>query len=78
MYDREQLKEKAKKAVSKAAAIGPDINLDEFQKSPVDHKYLDDDEMRSLPVAEQQRLIMAGLDLTEKERGGTYFQKDTA
>lgn len=78
MYDREKLKEKAKTAVTKAAAIGPDINLDEFQKSPVDHKYLEDDELRSLPADEQQRLIMAGLDLSEKERGGTYFQKDTA
>jgi len=78
MYNREELREKAKKAVDKLGAIGPDINLDEFEKAPVPHQYLADEDLCALPQAEQQRLTMAGLDLTEKERGGTYFQKDTS
>ena len=77
MYDRTQLKEKAEKARDKKAAIGPDINLDEFDDAPVPHSYLADDDMCALPESDQKRLIMAGMDVTQKERGGTYFQKDT-
>ena len=78
MYDRTQLKEKAEKARDKKAAIGPDINLDEFDDAPVPHAYLADEDMCALPESDQKRLIMAGMDVTQKERGGTYFQKDTA
>lgn len=78
MYTRESLKEKAAKAVDKRAAIGPDINLDEFEAAPVDHEYLSDDQLKSLPDIEQERLVMSGVDVFERERGGTYFQKDTA
>lgn len=78
MYNREELVEKAKKAVDKRGAIGPDIDLNQFEKAPVPHQYLADAELCALPADEQQRLTMAGLDLTKKERGGTYFQKDTS
>jgi Fe-S cluster assembly scaffold protein SufB len=77
MYSATELREKANQAKGKKAALGPDINLDEFEKAPVAHDYLADEELCMLPQAEQQRLVMAGLDLTEKERGGTFFQKDT-
>jgi Fe-S cluster assembly scaffold protein SufB len=77
MYDRMQLKEKAEKAKDKKAAIGPDINLDEFDDAPVPHAYLADEDMCALPESDQKRLIMAGMDVTQKDRGGTYFQKDT-
>jgi Fe-S cluster assembly scaffold protein SufB len=78
MYDRDDLRESATKAVEKKAAIGPDINLDEFDEAPVPHTYLADEDLCALPAEEQQRLIMAGLDVTKKERSGTYFQKDTS
>lgn len=78
MYDRTQLKEKAEQARDKKAAIGLDINLDEFDDAPVPHAYLADEDMCALPESDQKRLIMAGMDVTQKERGGTYFQKDTA
>ena len=77
MYNRDQLREKAEKAINKKGAIGPDINLDEFDDAPVQHAYLADEDLCELPEQEQKRLIMAGLDVTQKERGGTYFQKDT-
>jgi uncharacterized protein len=78
MYDRTELKERAAKAASKQGAIGPDIDLGQFETAPVPHAYLSDAELRKLPKEEQHRLIMAGVDVTEKGRGGTYFQKDTA
>jgi len=78
MYTKDQLREKAKKAKDKKGAIGPDINLDEFDQAPVPHSYLAEEDLCDLPQEEQKRLIMSGLDVTEKERGGTYFQKDTS
>ncbi|HDZ24114.1 MAG TPA: SufD family Fe-S cluster assembly protein [Desulfobacteraceae bacterium] len=77
MYNREQLKERANKAIDKKGAIGPDVNLDEFDDAPVPHSYMADEELCAMPEQDQQQLVMAGLDVTKKERGGTYFQKDT-
>jgi uncharacterized protein len=77
MYDRMQLKEKAEKAKEKKAAIGPDIDLNEFDPAPVQHAYLADEDLCALPEQDRQRLSMSGMDLTKKERIGTYFQKDT-
>jgi len=77
MYNRDQLKAKAEKAINKKGAIGADINLDEFDDAPVQHAYLADEDLCELPEPERKRLIMAGMDVTQKERGGTYFQKDT-
>jgi len=75
-YGRE-LVERAKKALNKKAALGPDVDLNEFEKTPVDHKELSDEDLQRLPEDEREQLIMSGLDLTEKERAGTYFQMDT-
>jgi uncharacterized protein len=77
MYDTKELRERAAKAVNKRAIIGPDIDLDEFERDPVPHPYLSDEELRALPEIERQRLMMSGVDVNEKDRGGTYFQKDT-
>jgi Fe-S cluster assembly scaffold protein SufB len=78
MYGLGELKEKAEKALQKTAAFGEDINLQQFDSAPVPHAYLADEELCELPQEEQKRLIMAGLDVTQKERGGTFFQKDTS
>ena len=78
MHKFDELKQRAGRAANKPAAIGPDIDLNEFDDAPVQHSYLADADMCSLPREEQQRLLMAGLDVTEKGRGGTYFQKDTS
>jgi uncharacterized protein len=77
MYDRMQLKEKAEKARDKIAAIGPDIDLNQFDTAPVQHAYLADEDLCHLPESDQQRLSMSGMDVTKKERIGTFFQKDT-
>jgi Fe-S cluster assembly scaffold protein SufB len=78
MYDRSELKENALKAAKKKAALGQDINLGDFDDAPVPHSYLADEELCSLPEIEQERLLMSGLDVTQKERSGTFFQKDTS
>jgi len=78
MYDRDKLRAAALTAVDKKGKIGPDINLDEFDEALVSHSYLGDEDLRAVPEPEQERLIMAGLDVTKQERGGTYFQKDTS
>ena len=78
MHGIEELKERAQKAVQKKAAIGADVNLEEFDPAPVPHAYMADEELCELPQEEQKRLIMAGLDVTQKDRGGTFFQKDTS
>jgi Fe-S cluster assembly scaffold protein SufB len=77
MYNREQLRERANSAIDKKGAIGPDINLDEFDDAPVPHSYMADEDLCAMPEKDRKQLIMAGLDVTKKERGGTYFQKDT-
>jgi Fe-S cluster assembly scaffold protein SufB len=78
MYDRQPFVEKASKAVDKKGAIGPDFNLDEFQTAPVDHEYLDEAKLVKLPEEEKSRFLMAGVDVTEKDRGGTFLQMDTS
>ncbi len=74
MHNREQFRERALKAINKKALYGEDIDLNQFDKwveppSPVD--------LCSLPEIEREILAMAGIDVTEKERGGTFFQKNT-
>ncbi len=78
MYDRNDLRESASKAARKKAALGEDINLREFDAAPVPHAYLTDEDLCTLPQVEQERLLMSGLDVTQKERSGTFFQKDTS
>ncbi|RJR26258.1 MAG: SufD family Fe-S cluster assembly protein [Desulfobacteraceae bacterium] len=77
MYS-EELRRKAARVADKKAAIGPDVDLGMFESAPVPHKYLADEELCELPEEEQKHLLMAGLDVTQKDRGGTYFQKDTS
>jgi hypothetical protein len=78
MHGIEELKERAAKAADKKAALGQDINLKEFDDSFVVHSYMADEDLCALPQVEQKRLIMAGLDVTQKDRSGTFFQKDTS
>jgi len=78
MHGLEELKDKALRARDKKAALGPDVDLEAYDEAPVPHAYMADEELCELPQAEQQRLIMAGLDVTQAQRGGTFFQKDTS
>jgi hypothetical protein len=78
MHFRDQLRDRAKRALGKKAAIGPDVDFEEFDPAPVPHAYMGEEEMCALPMADRQTLLMAGLDVSGKARGGTFFQKDTS
>ncbi len=77
MHGRDELRKRAEKARDKKAALGPDVDLASFDPAPVPHGYMADEDLCTLPMAEQQALLMAGMDVSKKERGGTFFQKDT-
>jgi Fe-S cluster assembly scaffold protein SufB len=78
MHGIEDLRDRATKAVDKKAAFGPDVDLSQFDSAPVPHTYMADEDLCELPPEEQKQLIMAGLDVTQKDRSGTFFQKDTS
>ncbi len=78
MHGIEDLRERATKAIDKKAALGPDVDLSQFDSAPVPHTYMADEDLCELPPEDQKRLIMAGLDVTQKDRSGTFFQKDTS
>lgn len=70
------LDEKALRAKDKKASLGPDIDLDAYHSEPVSHEYVRD--LGILSQADKDRMILAGVDADEKERSGTYVQKDSA
>jgi len=70
------LEEKAMQAREKKAGLGLDIDLDAYQSEPVSHDYVKD--LGSLSEDDKKRMILAGVDAEEKDRSGTYVQKDTA
>jgi Fe-S cluster assembly protein SufB len=78
MHGIEDLRQRAANAIDKKAAFGPDIDLKQYDTAPVPHTYMADEDLCELPSEEQKRLIMAGLDVTQKDRSGTFFQKDTS
>lgn len=69
------LNKKASKAKGKKAALGPDINLEEYTSEHTPHSVVDKLEM--LPDIDKKRMILAGVDASEEGRSGTYIQKDT-
>ncbi len=70
------LDEKAKQVKDKKATLGPDIDLDAYESDPVSHDYVED--LSKLPETDKARMILAGVDAAEKDRSGTYVQKDTS
>ncbi|MBE9580545.1 MAG: SufD family Fe-S cluster assembly protein, partial [Proteobacteria bacterium] len=66
----------ALQAKEKKASFGQDIDLDAYESEPVSHEYVKD--LAALPVADKTRMIMAGIDAREKERSGTFLQKDSS
>jgi Fe-S cluster assembly scaffold protein SufB len=69
------LDEKARQAKQKRAPLGPDIDLDAYESEGLPHEYVED--LGLLSEADKKRMILAGVDAEEKERSGTFIQKDT-
>lgn len=68
--------EKAKEAIHKKATFGPDIDLDSFTAESEKHPYVDD--LSKIPEDDRVRLLQSGIEASENERSGTFFQKDTS
>ncbi|MBW1860566.1 MAG: SufD family Fe-S cluster assembly protein, partial [Deltaproteobacteria bacterium] len=75
MCKMRDLDEKARQAEEKKAALGADIELDDYQTDPVSHDYVEN--LEELPDADKERMILAGVDTKETDRSGTYVQKDS-
>lgn len=69
------VKAKAKEAKDKKAEFGIDIDLNEFSSETESKEYLED--LNAMPQDDKERIIMAGVDISEKDRAGTFIQEDT-
>jgi hypothetical protein len=67
-------KERAKEAAGKAATYGPDIDLEDYSPETEPHPY--QEELSAISQVERDRMLRAGVDLTAKNRSGTFVQKD--
>jgi Fe-S cluster assembly scaffold protein SufB len=70
------LDEKAQQAREKKAALGADIELNDYDTEPISHEYIDN--LDNLSEEDKKRMILAGVDAGETDRSGTYVQKDSA
>jgi hypothetical protein len=73
-----ELRAKAEAAKDKAAAIGPDLDLKEYKASLQPHQPMAQADLCTIPEDEQKNLLMAGVDVSGKERGGTFLLKDAS
>jgi len=67
------IQDRARKAINKPAVYGEDIDLTKFQK------YIERGKIESLellPELAKEAALMAGVDVEEKERSGSYMQMD--
>jgi Fe-S cluster assembly scaffold protein SufB len=71
---RDEKRELAKEAAEKAAAYGTDINMEAYSPETTAHPYQDD--LSTFSQVERDQMLMAGVDLTAKNRSGTFVQKD--
>ena len=70
------LDERARKAKDKRAALGQDVELEEYSSESNPHEYIND--LGSLSDEDRERMILAGIDAEEKNRSGTFIQKDSS
>ncbi|HHW40903.1 MAG TPA: SufD family Fe-S cluster assembly protein [Syntrophomonadaceae bacterium] len=71
---QEERRLKAQKALDKQAAYGEPVDFDRFHDESEEHPYLEN--LQELPEEKQKAMLLAGVDVTEKERAGTFIQED--
>ncbi|MFH1596558.1 MAG: SufD family Fe-S cluster assembly protein [Pseudomonadota bacterium] len=71
-----EIKTRAEKSREKKAALGPDLNLEEFSRRGGDWAY--DPEYRQFTPEERSRLLTTGIELTDEDHAGTFLQADGA
>ncbi len=69
-----EVTDRALRSRDKQAALGADLNLEEFSRQGGDWAY--DPEYRQFTPAERQHLLKAGIELTDAEHAGTFLQAD--
>ncbi len=78
MLDRDGLRARALAALDKPAKLGADLDLNRYEKASPPRPMLSASELRSLPTADRQRMLLAGVDLNGRDRCGTYLLVDTS
>ncbi|WP_084790385.1 SufD family Fe-S cluster assembly protein [Methanosphaera sp. WGK6] len=69
------IKDKAEKAANKKAAVGADVDLDEYHASDIDaHEHLDS--LNDLTKSDKETLTSVGIEIDEKERAASFLQMD--
>ncbi len=68
--------EKALEAKDKKAGLGPDIDFETYESTPVRHDYVT--ELSTLSAADKERMVLTGVDAGGKERSGSFIQKDSS
>jgi len=71
-----EVKQRAEKSRDKKAALGPDLNLEEFSRRGGDWAY--DPDYRQFSPEERSRLLTTGIELTDQDHAGTFLQADGA
>ncbi len=71
-----EIKKRAEQSRKKKAALGPDLNLEEFSRLGGEWGY--DPEYRHFTPEERSRLLTAGIELTDEDHAGTFLQADRA
>lgn len=66
--------EQVKGEADQAASYGTDINLEDYSSETKAYPYQKD--LSAFSQAERDQMLMAGVDLTAKNRSGTFVQKD--
>jgi Fe-S cluster assembly protein SufB len=69
-----ELKQAAEKSRDKKAAIGQDLDLNQFQRQAEDWSY--DEKYQNFDAREKEHLLLAGIELTDEEHAGTFLQAD--
>ncbi|RLA90458.1 MAG: SufD family Fe-S cluster assembly protein [Deltaproteobacteria bacterium] len=63
-----------KKLLEKKATYGEDIDLNQFKIDVSEKPYIED--VSKISDQDKEQMLKAGVDLSEKERTGTFIQKD--
>jgi Fe-S cluster assembly scaffold protein SufB len=71
---KEEKEALAKEAREKVATYGTDIDLETFSSETEAHPYQED--LSAFPFSDQEQMLKAGVDLSARNRSGTFIQKD--
>jgi len=71
-----EIKQRAGQSRDKKAAFGRDLHLEEFSRQGGAWEY--DPNYRQFSPEERSRLLTAGIELTDEDHAGTFFQADKA